>query len=81
MEIDELRILSIVLAGYATQLSESGLNLDQELKNPDRPPITKEKVVSCLQDIKEYDLARILKGKRGKSNILNQAIFNQRLVI
>ena len=67
LTIDDLRILSIVLAGYANQLSELGLNLDLELENSDRPPITKEAVVSQLQNIGEDDLASILKGKRGKS--------------
>ena len=67
LEIDDLRILSIVLAGYATQLSSLGLNLDQELENSDRPPITKKVIVSRLQDIGENGLASILKGKQGKS--------------
>ena len=62
---EELRILNVVLAGYSHQLEKEGLNLERDISHNKRP-VTKEGVVSCLQNIKQYDLANILSGKRGK---------------
>ena len=61
---DELRILNIVLAEFSTKLSEAGLDLESAIS--EQQSITKERVVSCLQDIGQSDLGTILSKKRGE---------------
>ena len=61
---DELRILNIVLAEYSTKLKEAGL--DFESATSEQQSVTKERVVSCLQDIGQSDLGTILSKKQGE---------------
>ena len=59
-----LTILNIVLAEYSTKLKEKGLDFESAIS--ERQSITKERVVSCLQDISQYDLGTILSKKQGE---------------
>ena len=61
---DELRILNIVLAEYSTKLKDKGLDFESAIS--ERQSVTKERVVSCLQDIGQSDLGTILSKKQGK---------------
>ena len=61
---DELRILNIVLAEYSTKLKEKGLDFESAIS--EQLSVTKERVVSCLQDIGQSDLATILSKKQGE---------------
>ena len=64
LTVDELRILNIVLAEYSTELNKAGLHLESAIS--EQQSITKERVVSCLQDIGQCDLGTILSKRRGE---------------
>ena len=61
---DQLRILNIVLAEYSTKLKDKGLDFESAIS--ERQSVTKERVVSCLQDIGQSDLGTILSKKQGE---------------
>ena len=54
----------MVLAEYATKFKEAGLDLESAVSK--QQSITKERVVSCLQDIGESDLGTILSKRQGE---------------
>ena len=65
---DELRILNIVLIEYTEKLKGIGLYLDAanaDKASTDQPVITKKRMVECLEQIGQHELARIL-SKQGK---------------
>ena len=80
---DELRILSIVLVEYLDKLKHIGLCLEAGISDPlasadqpvmdkpatDQPVITKKRVVECLQQIGQNELAGILIKRQGKTSI------------
>ena len=57
----DLKILKIVLVEYLPKMEN--LNLDQD----DPATITKKKVIKCLQQVDQHDLADILKENQGKN--------------
>lgn len=83
LSADELRILNIVLVEYLGKLKHIGLCLEAGISDPlasadrtgidkpatDQPVITKKRVVECLQQIGQNELAGILIKRQGKTSI------------
>ena len=66
---DELRILNIVLVEYINKLKDVGLYLDAAITDKasaDQPVITKKRMMECLEQIGQHELARILSKQQGK---------------
>ena len=66
MSADELRILNIVLVEYLDKLQHVGLYFETDQPATGQPVITKKRVVECLQQIGQHDLAGILIKRQGK---------------
>jgi hypothetical protein len=69
LSADELRILNIVLVEYIDKLNKIGLYFetsaaDQPATN--QPVVNKKRVVECLQQIGQHELARILIKSQGE---------------
>ena len=67
---DELRILNIVLVEYIDKLNSVGLYFetaiaDQSATKSDQPLVTKKRMVECLQQIGQRELAEILIKNQG----------------
>ena len=60
---------------YVNQLKDVGLHIEAAIVDQpatDQPVVTKKRVVECLQQIGQQDLAEILITKQGKSlSLLN----------
>ena len=79
LSADEIRILNIVLVEYLDELKDAGLcfetvvadqpTTDQPATDQpatDQPVITKKRVMECLQQISQHELAEILSKKQGE---------------
>ena len=72
MTADELKILNIVLVEYMDKLNNIGLYFETAIADQpatDQPVITKKRVVDCLQQIGQRELAGIIKNQ-GMYNII-----------
>ena len=78
LSADEIRILNMVLVEYLDELKGAGLCFETVVDNQpttdqpatDQSRITKKRVMECLQQIGQHELAEILSKKQGEiSNI------------
>ena len=65
MSADDLTVLNLVLVEYLDKLKEVGLTFETSVAS--KTAITKKRVVECLQQIHQHDLANILSGRQGGS--------------
>jgi hypothetical protein len=71
LSADELRILNIVLVEYMDKLNVVGLYFETAItdqRSTNQPVVTKKKVVECLQQINQHELAGILIKRQGKNS-------------
>ena len=69
-----MRILNIVLVEYLDELKDAGLCFETVVDDQpttdqpatDQPIITKKRVMECLQQIGQHELAEILSKKQGE---------------
>ena len=69
LSADDLRILNIILIEYLDRMKQVGLYFETSVADKlaiDQPAITKKRVVECLQQIEQHDLAEILSKKQGE---------------
>ena len=74
LSADEMRILNMVLVEYLDKLEDAGLCFETVVDDQpttdqpatDRPIITKKRVMECLQQIGQHELAEILSKKQGE---------------
>ena len=79
LSADELRILNIVLVEFFDKVKDAGLSFETAIADKPatdhrgvnqsstvQPVITKKRVVECLQQIGQHELAGILSRKHGK---------------
>ena len=74
LSADEMRILNMVLVEYLDELKDAGLCFETIVHDQpttdqpatDQPIITKKRVMECLQQIGQHELAAILSKKQGE---------------